>query len=357
MSEQIPNPDAVAARSLPTEKHLGASGIQGAHPAYVVPYDENGQRALFRLRGIHAAINQAKARTSRLWVALLVGFAFGILALFLSAMIVLAIYGPKTAIPPVPGLVMLLAFFGTFVFVAWIDRRQRGAKAQSSLAKAEAELQTAVQEIQTQFPQWVSRVGGPTVLLDAALFTAEFNLMQRRTSSVEVPLNDGVSRPPRAALASLPSSASAGRDFKYRSPAAIFPLIAVTGGVYYFVWIYKIHAELARRFSEYETTSPGLALGLSFVPVFNFIWFIMLIYGVARRANRALQEQGLPSAVSSGGILAMLIISQVLSVASLAFLPLIVLPLTLSWIVTAQVQSALNKAWMAQGLIARPDRM
>lgn len=38
-----------------------------------------------------------------------------------------------------------------------------------------------------------------------------------------------------------------------------------------FMWIYRIHKD-ARRARGYTSVSPGMALGLSFVPLFNFIW-------------------------------------------------------------------------------------
>ncbi len=48
-------------------------------------------------------------------------------------------------------------------------------------------------------------------------------------------------------------------------------IIAVPAVVLHLMWIYRIHDD-ARRTRGYQEVSPGLALGLSFIPMFNYIW-------------------------------------------------------------------------------------
>jgi hypothetical protein len=312
-------------------------------------YDEQAERVLLRLRGIHGAIAQAKARQNPFLVSLLLGFTCGIITLFLTAVPIVKFFGPSTT-SPVPGLTMMAVFLAAFVITAWVDHRGRKAKALASVSRAEADLQIAVQEIQAQLPQWVTQIGGSAVLSDGRRLADEFHLLQHRRSVSAARSDLGLASLPRPVAVGTPMTGNAG-DFKYRQPAAIFPLIAITAGIYLLVWIYKIHAELARRFAVDRTKSPGLALGLCFMPLFNLIWVVMLLYGVAKRANEVVQEQGLPPAVNSGAILTMLVVGQTANVASLAFWPLAVVCIALLWIATAQVQSALNQAWIAEGRI------
>jgi hypothetical protein len=49
----------------------------------------------------------------------------------------------------------------------------------------------------------------------------------------------------------------------------ILPFVAAV--VLQLMWIYRIHAD-ALRARGYREVSPGLALGLSFIPVFNLVW-------------------------------------------------------------------------------------
>jgi len=93
-------------------------------------------------------------------------------------------------------------------------------------------------------------------------------------------------------------------------------------------------------------------LGLLFIPGFSWVWVIIILHKVARLSNQMLEEAGRPyEKTSSGGILAMLIIGQVFNVISLANPYAVVVAIPLLWVATAKVQSVLNRAWAAQGLI------
>ena len=139
--------------------------------------------------------------------------------------------------------------------------------------------------------------------------------------------------------------------YKHRAAAAIFPLWVVTVGVYFFVWIYKIHAELRRHLGNNRSYPPGLAMGLMFIPLFNYVWLIIVLYKVATLTNEILAEKGLPPKVSSGGILALLIIAQVFNLLSVGLGVTALVSIPLLWIASALVQSGLNHTWRAVGNI------
>jgi hypothetical protein len=141
-------------------------------------------------------------------------------------------------------------------------------------------------------------------------------------------------------------------EFKRRAPAAIYPLACITLGVYFFVWIYKIHKELYCRCGPTRATSPGLAMGLLFIPGFNIVWVIIMLRKVARLSNQMLEQAARPyEKTSAGGIMAMLIIGQVFNMASLVNPAAALVTVPLMWVAVAKVQSVLNRAWAAQGLI------
>ncbi len=58
-------------------------------------------------------------------------------------------------------------------------------------------------------------------------------------------------------------------SFMFGQCFVILPFIAAV--VLQLMWIYRIHAD-ALRARGYREVSPGLALGLSFIPVFNLVW-------------------------------------------------------------------------------------
>jgi hypothetical protein len=58
-------------------------------------------------------------------------------------------------------------------------------------------------------------------------------------------------------------------------------VIGLAAVIMQLMWIYRIHAD-ARRAGQYDGASPGLALGLSFIPAFNFIWTALLMSRLAK---------------------------------------------------------------------------
>lgn len=63
------------------------------------------------------------------------------------------------------------------------------------------------------------------------------------------------------------------------------------------MWIYRIHAD-ARRARGYQEVSPGLALGLSFLPVFNYPWTAWILFRLAR-ASASGERQDDPAALEA----------------------------------------------------------
>jgi len=60
------------------------------------------------------------------------------------------------------------------------------------------------------------------------------------------------------------------------------------------MWIYRIHRDAARA-RNYHEISPGLALGLCFVPMIPYVWTAYTLRRFARFDDRSRQSQGSPS--------------------------------------------------------------
>lgn len=120
---------------------------------------------------------------------------------------------------------------------------------------------------------------------------------------------------------------------KIRSPAAPLFLPIITLGIYSFVWTFKLYRE-ARDYvsgrNGISTTSPGLAIGLLFVPGLNIIWAIMLFFKTPGLVTKMKLADGAPRnlAGSAGAI------------GWLGFIPLLG---NIMWVILTQ--SAMNNFW------------
>ena len=65
-----------------------------------------------------------------------------------------------------------------------------------------------------------------------------------------------------------------------------------------FMWIYRIHKD-ALRGRQYQGVSPGLALGLSFIPLFNFFWTPWTMKKLARFAAETGEQNASGSAAQA----------------------------------------------------------
>lgn len=61
-----------------------------------------------------------------------------------------------------------------------------------------------------------------------------------------------------------------GQEYKHRNPWGVFALSAITLGIYFLVWYYKINDEV-RRFLQDETIRPAVSVVALFVPIVNLV--------------------------------------------------------------------------------------
>lgn len=82
---------------------------------------------------------------------------------------------------------------------------------------------------------------------------------------------------------------------KKRSILAPLLLPIVTLGIYSLVWLYKVYSE-ADYYCEgrVNVTSGGAAVGFLFIPFFNFIWGIMLLFKTPGLLTKMQLADGIP---------------------------------------------------------------
>lgn len=110
-------------------------------------------------------------------------------------------------------------------------------------------------------------------------------------------------------LATQPILAAMGSDMTYFSS----PLFAANMGVgcmalmafvamavLQLMWVYRVH--LDARQSGYTEVSPGLALGLCFIPLFNFLWLAIVLRKLASFAALATDRPNASAAVRSANV-------------------------------------------------------
>lgn len=115
-----------------------------------------------------------------------------------------------------------------------------------------------------------------------------------------------------------------GQPYKRRSPWGVWGLTLITGGIYGFVWYYKINDE-ARRYLGDESIKPAYSV-LAFIPgiVLFYIPPLVSLYRTGVRTQRMQQRAGVTSQIS----------------AVIVVIAFFVLAL---W--TVYLQSGLNKVW------------
>lgn len=120
---------------------------------------------------------------------------------------------------------------------------------------------------------------------------------------------------------------------KIRNPAAPLFLPLVTLGVYGFVWIYKLFKEAGAYTNSrngVHVTSPGLAVGLLFVPVFNIIWAVMLVFKIPGLVTKMRRADEVPeNLIGANG-----------SLGFLCFIPILG---NILWVILTQ--SSINSFW------------
>lgn len=109
-------------------------------------------------------------------------------------------------------------------------------------------------------------------------------------------------------------------------PSDTFACVSFFGTValwiVWIVWVFKVHAEVREFSNGRYPTSPGLALGLCFVPFFNIYWNIAMPYKLAQYVEREsvarpaasglaamhMRQPVVAGAVSAGTVLALQIV-------------------------------------------------
>lgn len=68
----------------------------------------------------------------------------------------------------------------------------------------------------------------------------------------------------------------------------------ITLGIYNLVWLYKIHNEMLNHTKD-KSISPGKVIGFLFIPIFNFFWFIYLLFYVPGLIKNMDMDDGIPA--------------------------------------------------------------
>ena len=122
---------------------------------------------------------------------------------------------------------------------------------------------------------------------------------------------------------------------KIRNPWGVLGLAIITLGIYLLVWIYKVHEEVRDHSKSGHDISPGLALGLCFIPIFNFIWLCIILGKLVHRVNMMQSEDGYEKIADPGWPVFWYIVGLG---TSFIYIPLGLVSFVL-------VQNALNKHW------------
>lgn len=118
---------------------------------------------------------------------------------------------------------------------------------------------------------------------------------------------------------------------KNRSVFAPLLLPIITFGIYTFVWLYNVYSE-ADFYCErkVEVTSGGAAVGFLFIPVFNFIWVIMLWFKTPGLLTKMQIADGVPQ-------------NQIKNYSNYGWLNFIPILGGILWVILTQ--SAFNQYW------------
>jgi hypothetical protein len=120
-------------------------------------------------------------------------------------------------------------------------------------------------------------------------------------------------------------------------------VIYLTAGILFLIWLYQAWSVVPR---EYGGPSPGMAVGLLFVPFFNLYWIFRVVPGLSSALQRALDElePGRPHGAGFGLGVAACILSLI------PYLNVVAIILLLIWINIANgAKNALIRLESAQG--------
>ncbi|MEO8178805.1 MAG: DUF4234 domain-containing protein [Deltaproteobacteria bacterium] len=96
-----------------------------------------------------------------------------------------------------------------------------------------------------------------------------------------------------------------------RNPVVVVLLTLLTAGIYGLIHVYSLFEE-ARRYAQFKNpailvTSGGAAVGFLFVPIFNVIWVIMLMFKIPGLVGKVREASGRgPSSTAMLGLLGLI---------------------------------------------------
>lgn len=115
----------------------------------------------------------------------------------------------------------------------------------------------------------------------------------------------------------------------------------IAGVVLHLMWIYRIHRD-AQNYGQYTDVSPGLALGLTFVPVFNIVWTGWLVRKLTQFAASG-ERRTDPAAASAAQI------GRVFFFTSCALFIVICIGIALQWVSYAHFLTEVQSQNLAPG--------
>ena len=84
-------------------------------------------------------------------------------------------------------------------------------------------------------------------------------------------------------------------------PGLVFVMISVAVLIVNLVFWCMLHYHLWKVVPrDIARTTPGKAVGLTFIPLFNFYWVFVSCLGLSKDINKTLQQQGIQYRVSEG---------------------------------------------------------
>ncbi len=182
-------PTPPAAAHVPTPTPVGPAGAQGAM------FTDAALLGVRSLRRLRAAVDTAAARRPSPIKTILVGVGCAAVALILLALVMAAVVGELSEgeeAPPWVGAVGAISMLAGLILGPVIYRRRFAAKARSEAARAEGELDEAVDEFCRRHPAVLELVGQPQRLKDRAALNDLESAILRPRSAAELAARTGV---------------------------------------------------------------------------------------------------------------------------------------------------------------------
>lgn len=73
--------------------------------------------------------------------------------------------------------------------------------------------------------------------------------------------------------------------------------LALLGSIFFYIWLYQSWKSIP---SQEREVSPGKAVGMLFIPLFNLYWIFVALPGLSGNLSRALGRRGIPTGAGKG---------------------------------------------------------